>query len=212
MDDVTLEDVRESTSAFALEGPEAEAVLKASLGGAPDVAPHSHISIGEASIYRSTLSGSPGFWIGGPAEVRDKLVAAGAVVCTEDDLEVARVENRVPALDADYFDSNIPHETQQLQIVSFTKGCYTGQEIVERVRSQGRVNRLLCPIEIDAEAPPHDDAVSFGDKEVGKATSLVVSPQSGKIAGFAILRREAAETGAAITVGGSPGRVLAWTD
>ena len=212
MDDVALEDVTDSTTAFALEGPLAEQTLTAALGLAPGAAPHSHLSVGDASVHRSTLSGSPGFWIAGPGDVREKLLEAGAAACTHDDLEVVRVENRVPAFDFDYFDTNIPHETDQLQIVSFTKGCYTGQEIVERVRSQGRVNRLLRPIEIDAETAPEDPAVTVNGKEVGKATSLVVSPRAGAVAGFAILRREAAETGSAIAVGGAPGRVLGWTD
>lgn len=212
MDDVTLEDVTDSSSALALEGPAAEDVVKAALGGAPDFRPHSHVSIGELSIYRSTLSGSPGFWVTGPAEVRDQLLAGGAIGVPREALEVVRVENRVPAFDLDYFDTNIPHETQQLQIVSFTKGCYTGQEIVERVRSQGRVNRLLCPIEIDAQSIPQSASVTFGGKEVGRATSLVVSPRTGAVAGFAILRREAAEPGAAITVGAAAGRVRGWAD
>jgi aminomethyltransferase len=127
-------------------------------------------------------------------------------------VRTVRVENRQAEFDADYFDSNIPHETQQLAIVSFTKGCYTGQEIVERVRSQGRVNRLLVPIEVDADALPENPDVLLGEKVVGQATSLVVSPRSGKVAGFAILRREAADPGAPLLVGGMTARALAWPE
>ena len=216
MDDVTLEDVTAQTAAFALEGPNADGVARAALGGAPDAGPHGHCSIGETSLYRSTLSGSAGLWISTPpersADIRQRLLAAGASEVAPEDLEIVRVENRIPELDSDYFDTNIPHETQQLQIVSFTKGCYTGQEIVERVRSQGRVNRVLAPVEIEAPSPTGDVGVNFQGKGVGKATSLVSSPRTGKLAGFAILRREAAEPGTDITVGGAPGRVLSWTE
>ncbi len=211
MDDVTLEDHSDAGGAFAVEGPAAEAVVRSALGGAPAEAPHSHVTIGGASIYRSSLCGSPGLWIGGPAELRQELLVAGAVAVSGQDLTTLRVENRIPALDLDYFDTNIPHETEQLQIVSFTKGCYTGQEIVERVRSQGKVNRLLRPIEIDAATPPADDGVTFAGKPAGQATSLVVSPRSGKVGGFALLRREAAERGATLTVGGEPARALDWS-
>ena len=212
MDDVLLDDISGETAAFTLEGPAAEDLVKSAIGGAPEIAPHSHMAVGETAVYRSTLSGLPGFWVMGSREVKERLLAAGAVEIGENDLETVRVENRAPALDADYFDTNIPHETQQLQIVSFTKGCYTGQEIVERVRSQGRVNKLLCPIEVEAADAPEEAAVRFGGKEVGRATSLVVSPRTGKVCGFAILRREAAEPSSAIAVGEAEGRVLGWTD
>jgi folate-binding protein YgfZ len=191
-------------------------VARAALGGAPDPAPHSHVSIGERSLFRSTLTGAPGLWILAPKEeaaaLRTSLLDAGAAEASGEDVKTVRVENRVPELGSDFFDSNIPHETQQLGIVSFTKGCYTGQEIVERVRSQGRVNRLLTPIEVDAPAVAPDSAVAYEGREVGRATSLLLSPQSGKLAGFAILRREAAQSGAEITVGGAPGRSLPWPD
>jgi aminomethyltransferase len=215
MDDVVLEDVTGTTAALALEGPAADSVARQAFGAVPEPAPHSHCSAAQVSLYRSSLSGSPGLWIGAPldslGEARRKLLDAGAVEVSGAEFDTVRVENRVPAFDLDYFDTNIPHETQQFHLVSFTKGCYTGQEIVERVRSQGRVNRLLAPIEIDAGEPPADVNVTFEGKQVGRATSLIASPRSGKAGGFAILRREAAEPGASILVGGAPGRALAWT-
>jgi tRNA-modifying protein YgfZ len=216
MDDVALEDVTGETAAFALEGPNADGVVKAALGGAPPKALHAHISVGEIALFRSTLTGGPGLWICTPreraVEISRSLLAGSAVAVSPHDILTVRVENRVPELGIDFFDSNIPHETQQLQIVSFTKGCYTGQEIVERVRSQGRVNRLLTPIEIEAVSVPESAAAVFQGKGVGQATSLVFSPRTGKVLGFAILRREAAPPGTPITVGGAPGRTLGWTD
>ena len=214
MDDVALEDVSDEAAAFALEGPAADDIARATLGGAPPESRHSHISIGESTVYRSTLTGAPGLWVGLPreraADLCQRLLSAGAVEVSADDQKTIRVENRTPEFGVDFFDSNIPHETQRLDIVSFTKGCYTGQEIVERVRSQGRVNRLLTPIEIDAEAVPENGTVTIEGRNVGQATSLVFSPRSGKVAGFAIVRREAAEPGAELTVGGAPGRAVAW--
>ena len=71
---------------------------------------------------------------------------------------------------------------------------------------------LLGSVEVAASAVPGDAAVQFEGKTVGQATSLVLSPRSGKVAGFAILRREAVESVDKISVGGAPARVLSWTD
>ena len=216
MDDVSLDDRTGETAAFTLEGPSADDIALRALSLFPPGDADSHASAGDLDVFRSTLTGSPGLWICAPRDrgdrVRQALLDAGALEASADDLRTVRVENRRPEFDADYFDSNIPHETQQLSIVSFTKGCYTGQEIVERVRSQGRVNRLLTPIEIDADALPSNAEILHGEKAVGQATSLVLSPQSGKVLGFAILRREATEPGVELSAGGSPARALAWPE
>ncbi len=200
MDDVCVEDATASTAAVAVEGPGAKAVIDAA-------------ALGAARVLPSSLTGEGGAWIEtSPAERQDliaKLEAAGAVAADAGDVEAVRVENRIPRYGADYTESNIPHETQLLDIVSFTKGCYIGQEIVERVRSLGKVNRLLVPVEVEAGAIPGDLTARLGEKAVGALTSPVVSPSSGKVLGFAVLRREAVETGQ-LTVGGEPARALPW--
>jgi aminomethyltransferase len=161
---------------------------------------------------RNSLTGEPGLRLmaetGRGAGLAGRLEQAGAAAATAEDFRVVRVENQVARFGEDFFDTNLPQETQRLEAVSFTKGCYIGQEIVERVRSRGQVNRLLVGVELDAEkAPASGSAVMFEDEEVGRITSPVHSPRLGRAVAFGILRRQAAHAGASITVEGVRGRV-----
>ena len=96
-----------------------------------------------------------------------------------------------------------------MHAVSFTKGCYLGQEIVERVRAQGHVNKLLSRVELDAAEPLaarvklHADAA-----EAGEITSSVYSPAAGKTVALAYLRTPFAEPGRQLTANGIAARVL----
>jgi aminomethyltransferase len=195
MDDVTVTDETDSTIAVAVEGPTAD-----------------KDPIGKA--YPSSLSGLPGYWIEAPKadadELHARLSAAGIAKAEPVDWETVRVENRVPVHGKDYGETNIPHETQLLDIVSFSKGCYVGQEIVERVNSQGQVNRLLTPVEVEAGEIPDTAELRMADRIVGKLSSAVVSPQTGQVVGFAIVRREALVPGAELSVGGKIAHTPPW--
>jgi folate-binding protein YgfZ len=93
-----------------------------------------------------------------------------------------------------------------LNAISFTKGCYTGQETVARVHFRGHVNRLLRGLR--AESMPAGEAVVFaGEKDVGDVRSRAVSPRLGAIA-LAMLRREV-ESGSAVTIRSADGDVPA---
>ncbi len=214
MDDVTLEDVTAETAAVAIEGPRAVAVVEQALGVEIPAERDAHTAAGNWRVFHSALSGPEGCWILAARDDREALIerleAAGAVAASAEDFNRLRVVHRIPALDDDYFDSNIPHETQQLEWVCFTKGCYTGQEIVERVRSQGRVNRLLTPVEVAGGAPPATVEIVADGKAVGELTSPVIAPSGESVLGFAILRRAAAEGLLEMTVDGRPVRVLPW--
>jgi folate-binding protein YgfZ len=201
MDDVTVQDETDSTLAVALEGPAAKSALAGSLG-----------QIG--TVYPSALSGFPGYWIeadrSSQKELRARLEEAGITKAEPADWEMVRVENRVPVHGIDYDETNIPHETQLLDIVSFSKGCYVGQEIVERVNSQGQVNRLLSPVEVDSGELPENREIRLGDRLVGRLSSPAVSPRTGKVVGFAVLRREALAPGAELSVGGKIAHAPPW--
>lgn len=215
MDDVTLEDVTDDTAAVAVEGPRAVEIVERALEAQqlPNE-PEAHIESGPWRIFRSSLSGEDGCWVmtarAGREELIARLEAAGAIAADRADFERQRVWNRVPSLDDDYFDSNIPHETQQLQWVSFQKGCYIGQEILERVRSQGRVNRLLAPVEIEGGALPAGRELMQGGKVVGKLTSPVPAPGGEQLLGFAILRRQAMDNPAGLTLEGRKVQPRGW--
>ncbi len=215
MDDVELADVTESTAAIALEGPRSNDIVRQALGEVlPPPEPYAHREAGGVRITRMTISGQPGLYFVCPPQQRDDLLdmlkASGAEAASEQDFGVVRVENRRPRFGEDYSSSNIPHETGLLQAVSFSKGCYLGQEIVERVRARGQVNKRLAGLEIDIRQPPEAGTpVEHAGKEVGRLTSPVFSPHHGKVLAFAVLRREAAVEDVEVTVEGVSGRVRA---
>jgi tRNA-modifying protein YgfZ len=106
------------------------------------------------------------------------------------------VENRRPRYGVDFSEANIPQETQLLHALHFSKGCYLGQEIVERVRSRGHVNKQLAALHIeDTVVPAAGTKLTVDGKEVGEITSAVYSPALGGIAAFGIVRVEAARGG-----------------
>lgn len=133
------------------------------------------------------------------AAVRDELVARGATPVEEDAAEVLRVERGRPRYGRELDDSVIPQEAGlNDRAVSFTKGCYVGQETVARLFYKGKPNRTLRGLRLGAPAAP-GDVVRLGDKEVGRLGSVAVSPVHGPIA-LAIVRREA-EDGDTVAVG-----------
>jgi folate-binding protein YgfZ len=91
----------------------------------------------------------------------------------------------------------IPLEAGLWNALSFNKGCYVGQEIVERARSRGHVNWKLTGLIVNAaEAPQPGEKLVAGGKEVGEVTSSCVSPTLGKTLALAYVRREVSEPGA----------------
>jgi folate-binding protein YgfZ len=124
------------------------------------------------------------------ARVRDALVAAGAVVVDEAAAELVRVESGRPRYGIDLDDSTIPQEAGlNERAVSFTKGCYVGQETVARLHWRGKPNRHLRGLRLSAAAPS-GAPLRLGEREVGRLASVAVSPVHGPIA-LAIVRREA---------------------
>lgn len=123
--------------------------------------------------------------------VRAALLAAGAVEVAEAAAEVVRVESGRPRHGVDLDETVIPEEAGlNDRAVSFTKGCYVGQETVARLHYKGRPNRHLRGLRLSAPAAP-GTPLRLGDREVGQLTSVVVSPRFGPI-GLALVRREAA--------------------
>lgn len=118
------------------------------------------------------------------------LREAGAQPLTDQEAEVMRVERGRPRYGIDLDDSVIPQEAGlNERAVSFTKGCYVGQETVARLHYKGKPNRHLRGIRLDAPVPP-GTPLHAGDREVGRLGSSVVSPRLGPI-GLALVRREA---------------------
>jgi aminomethyltransferase len=123
-----------------------------------------------------------------------------------------RIEAGVAWFGADFDDRVIPHEAGIEQShISYVKGCYTGQEIVERVRSRGQVNRRLAGLAFDGDVAPAADAkLMDGDgNEIGRVTSAARSPVAGRVIGMGYLRREFRELGSRVRWEGGWAEVIA---
>jgi folate-binding protein YgfZ len=133
------------------------------------------------------------------ARLRAALEARGAIPVSEAAVEALRVEHGRPRYGVDLDESVIPQEAGlNERAVSFTKGCYVGQETVARLFYKGKPNRHLRGLRLSAPAASGDE-LCLGDKVVGRLGSVVESPAHGPIA-LAVLRREAAP-GDTLTVG-----------
>ena len=131
--------------------------------------------------------------------VRAALLSAGAAEGSEEAAEIVRVEHGRPRYGLDLDESVIPQEAGlNERAVSFTKGCYVGQETVARLHYRGKPNRHLRGLRL-SESVEAGAVLRLGEKEVGRVTSPVVSPTHGPIA-LALVRREAAP-GDTVTVG-----------
>jgi folate-binding protein YgfZ len=120
--------------------------------------------------------------------------------------EIVRVESGRPRYGVDLDDSVIPQEAGlNERAVSFTKGCYVGQETVARLYYRGKPNRRLRGLRLSAPAPAGAE-LRLGEKTVGRLGSSVVSPVHGPI-GLALVRREA-EDGATVDVDGVPALIV----
>src|SRR5262249_50004351 len=175
-DQVELEDVTGSTGCIGLEGPGAPALL-ASLGASVPETSCAHTVWGDRIVAAVAATGQPGARIfvptsGSATEIITLLEPAGAKAASADDVRTVRIENGRPRYGEDIGDTRLPQETQQMHAINFTKGCYLGQEIVERIRAQGHVNRKLMRIELDGSdvpAPGTKTAVDGNEAEITSA-------------------------------------------
>jgi tRNA-modifying protein YgfZ len=191
---------------LSLTGPRARDVLAAVAPehGLADVE-HAHVAarIAQTPVRLIATARPAGVDVLGPAQARDALVAAlreaGAVAVSEQAAEIVRVEHGRPRYGVDLDDSVIPQEAGlNERAVSFTKGCYVGQETVARLHYKGRPNRHLRGLRM-SEPVATGARVRLAGRDVGALSSSVGSPVHGPI-GLALLRREA-EPGATVAVG-----------
>jgi folate-binding protein YgfZ len=108
---------------------------------------------------------------------------------------IVQLENGIPRYGEDISERHLAQETGLLQALHFSKGCYLGQEIVERVRSRAQIHKHLKPIRVDSEIapPPGSKLVSHGEA-AGEITSAVFSPRLNHVVGLAYVRTEAVES------------------
>ena len=187
-DDVTLEDVTDATATIAIEGPQAASVLERAGAPVPE-AEYSSVDWDNALVARVNSTGSSGFFIFAPASEKPALVsrleAAGADAADAEAARVVRLEHGKPRYGEDISERFLAQEANQPQALNFNKGCYLGQEIVERVRSRGQIHRVLKPLTLDTKAPP---APGTKLEDATEITSAAYSPAIDKVVALAYVR------------------------
>lgn len=210
MDDVQLQDETDHMGSVALEGPHAFSIVEQACGVSLENLPEfsivdTNVVHTPCHLIRRSHFGKPG------AEFitrRDRLLSLWRTfqnaIRVHDGQPVGmaalnslRLEAGIPWFPADFNDTVIPHEAAlESTHISFSKGCYTGQEIVERVRSRGHVNRVRVGLKFTTIEPPKFGArLRAGTSEVGLVTSAAMSPAAGSPIGMGYLRIEQAAPG-----------------
>lgn len=215
-------DLTPQTGDLGIFGRGAADALRAAFGAdsiSPDMPDYAHVAIasGTASLMIARVPdvGVDGYDVIGPRDaldaLRTQLAGAGAIENAGDALLVARIEAGRPEWGVDMDDTVLAQEVDldRLGAISFTKGCYTGQETVARVHYRGHVNRLLRGLRFDETMipPVGVELVDEEAKVVGAVRSGALSPRRGAIA-LAMVRREL-EPGARLRANWSGGALAA---
>lgn len=206
-DDVELADESSAWTVFGLEGPNAFA--RASEIGLP--IPPNELGFertGEAWVARLSVTSLPGLRFLIPpsdkGEWLQRFAQAGIPFASADEVNVVRLENGTPRYGADVTERYLVQETGILRAVHPRKGCYLGQEIVERVRSRAQVHRHLTPLAIEGNVPPAPGTkLASEERELGEITSAAYSPALNQVVALAYMRTEALEGSAALHVAGT---------
>src|SRR5262245_25996795 len=218
-EDVQLGDVSNTFAQFAIVGPRAAKVVAALLPGVSEetlqgMPEHGNTRVewhgAAAMVTRTDDAGEPGYDVYVESAQADALkaaiVAAGVTVVDAAVAEAIRIEGGVPAFHRDMDEETIPLEAGiESRAISFTKGCYVGQEVIIRVlhRGHGRVARKLVGLLFAVGGPPAPgEAVRSGDREIGHVTSATDSPALDRAIALAYVHRDFVEPGTEVTAGG----------
>lgn len=217
-DDVEIAAISDKLTALGLTGPESRHVLERAGIAVPDLAHLQFADVawqgagqhaGQQKTVTLLRSGEEAgeswqIWIArGHAgdlsdELRGALVKAGARPTGTAALNLFRISRGIPQFGEDIRERDLPQETGQTRALNFTKGCYLGQEIVERIRSRGAVHRQFTAFAVEGVLPAAGAKIVAGEdkaeKEVGEVTSSAVLPlpRGDRSVALGYLRREAA--------------------
>jgi len=223
MDDVQVTNDSDQRTTLGIAGPKAREIARAAGIGIPEIQP---LQIRDATctcdcacstcpVVRGDdpIVESFELWLDA-ADVRktwDVLVAHGAAPVGTEALELHRILSGIPLYGVDIRERDLPQETEQVRALNFNKGCYVGQEIVERIRSRGAVHRKFAGFLADGPAPIAPGAkISSGSKDVGEITSVAMIRTDGaeRTVSLGYIRREIATPGRDVLIAGTQARVV----
>lgn len=217
-DDVQIVDVAPHYGLLSVQGPKAaEVISRLGIGlGMPEKALHfakvSDATLGEIYCMNQVRCCAVGCDLfvptGSLAMVADKLIASakesGGRACGWEALELARIEAGIPRFGADMDESNLaPEAGIEARAISYSKGCYIGQEVIARIRTYGQVAKSLRGLVLPEELrslPSRGATLSVDGKDAGYVTSAIASPAFGKNIALGYVRREFNQPGTGLDV------------
>jgi len=213
MDDVEVANLSEKMTALGIAGPKAREVMQKAKIDLPALQPlqvHEIQCDCDCGCINCTIVRTDNaiesyeIWLTAD-HVRplwNQLVKAGASSTGSEAIELQRIASGIPRYGVDIRERDLPQETEQARALNFNKGCYVGQEIVERIRSRGAVHRKFTGFVIDSAAQiGAGSKVVAGDKEVGEVTSAASLPGGTKTVALGYIRREVGVPGREVTIG-----------
>jgi folate-binding protein YgfZ len=200
-------------SSISVIGPKSLEILSRIGASLPELEPLQLVEIEllgiPVTVVRQDTPGVESYelWLN-PGEVPrlwKALLETGATAAGTEAFEMLRVAAGIPVYGQDIRERDLPQETAQERALNFSKGCYIGQEIVERIRSRGAVHRNFSGLRIDGAVPVPGTKIQSDNKEVGEITSSTSLPLSDGAAVIALgyVRREAGGEGKQVQVAGS---------
>jgi tRNA-modifying protein YgfZ len=197
--DFKVADMTGETNLFSVQGQGAAAVIEKVISGVPELPRNGAVETkwhdADVTIFRATHTAEDGFDIvidsSHTTELHEALLAAGARAVDAQTQEVLRVEAGIARFGRDMDETNVIPETNLDDAVSYTKGCYVGQEIIVRIKHRGHPAKRLTGLRFDSDRQIEAGTIikSTDDAEIGRVTSAVVSPKLGSI-GLGYVRYE----------------------
>jgi folate-binding protein YgfZ len=205
--DFKVSDVTAETALLSVQGEIAgEVIDKVFETSASEIPVNGVSEVSGVTIIRASHTGENGFDVvidsSRKAELLQSLENAGAQPVSEDTLEILRVEAGIARFGQDIDETNVVPETNLDDAVSFTKGCYVGQEIIVRIKHRGHPAKKLTGLRFETDVQIESGAIihSTENQEIGRVTSAVVSPRLGSI-GLGYVRYEHLAEGTRVVAG-----------
>ena len=213
MDDVEVANISDQLNAIGIAGPRSQEALQAAGFGVPELKLLQFVEITWQQVGVTLVRGDnpsvESFELllaqGDFERVYEALTKAGAKPVGTAALELLRIAAGIPRYGVDIRERDLPQETEQERALNFSKGCYVGQEIVERIRSRGQVRRKFTGFEIVGLLPAPGSKIQVEGKDVGEITSAASLPVAAGERRLALgyIRREVATPGKQVEAGGT---------